>query len=105
MKFRSNNCVAIHLNDLEKAEQFYGGVLGFELKSKSRAQLCFNTGRFLLYINKAKRTQPPVPSFTVKNLREAKARLKKAGCKIVHDWGRALYFRDPFGIVYDLIEG
>jgi catechol 2,3-dioxygenase-like lactoylglutathione lyase family enzyme len=104
MKFRSNNCVAIHVKDLKKAERFYGDVLGFKLKSRARGYLCFNTGRFLLYINKSKKTQPPVPSFTVKSIREAKAHLKKAGCKIVHDWGGAIYFRDPFGIVYDAIE-
>ncbi len=36
MKFRSNNCIAIHLKSLAKAEKFYSDVLGFKLKNKSK---------------------------------------------------------------------
>jgi hypothetical protein len=30
--------------------------------------------------------------------------LKENGCRIVTDWGGAIYFRDPFGVVFDVIE-
>jgi len=103
MKFRSNRCVAIHLQDLKKAEVFYGGVLGFKLREKSRTQLCYDTGHFFLYINKSTKTQPPIPSFTVRDLRAAKAHLKKHGGKITKDWGGAFYFKDPFGLTYDVV--
>ena len=104
MKFRSNNCVAIHLKDLNGAAKFYGEVLGFKLRSKSRRQLEFETGHFLLYVNKARKVQPPVPSFSVKNLKDARQLLKENGCRIVAGWGGALYFKDPFGVVFDVIE-
>jgi catechol 2,3-dioxygenase-like lactoylglutathione lyase family enzyme len=103
MKFRSNQCVAIHVPNLAKAEQFYGGVLGFTLKSRTRTYLEFSTGTFSLFINKSKKTQSPIPSFTVLDARAARAYLKKAGCKITKNFGRAFYFQDPFGLTYDVI--
>jgi hypothetical protein len=104
MKFRSNNCIAIHVPSLAKAERFYGGVLGFKLKSKSKEYLEYDTGRFLLYINKSAKVRPPIPSFNVKSTPAAKTYLKIHGCKILGDRGDSLYFRDPFGLTYDLIE-
>jgi catechol 2,3-dioxygenase-like lactoylglutathione lyase family enzyme len=104
MKFQSNRCIAIHLPNLAKAERFYSDVLGFKLKSKSRAYLEYDTGHFLLYINKSAKARPPIPSFDVKSVPEAKAHLKAHGCKILIDRGGSLYFCDPFGITYDVIE-
>ena len=104
MKFRSNNCVAIHLRDLKKAEKFYSGILGFKLLSKSNDQLEYNTGHFLLYINRGKKHQPPIPSFSVASSADAKKLLKKSGCKMVDDRGGSFYFKDPFGVVYDVIQ-
>lgn len=104
MKFRSNNCVAVHLPSLKKAEAFYSGVLGFRLLHKTTAQLEYDTGRFLLYINKGAKTRPPIPSFTVTNAKAAKAHLAAHGCRIINDRGGSLYFKDPFGLVYDVIE-
>lgn len=105
MQFSSNSCVAIHLKNLEDAEKFYSDVMGFKLKKKSKDQLEYDTGHFLLYINKSSEIQSPIPSFTVKNMVEAKNRLKESGCKILVDRKNSLYFQDPFGMVYDLIEG
>lgn len=104
MRFRSNNCVAIHLKNLRKAEKFYAGALGFKLVKKTKDQLEFDTGNFRLYINKSKKHKAPVPSFDVQDLAKARKFLKKNGCKIVKDWDGALYFKDPFGITYDIIE-
>jgi len=95
MRFRSNNCVAIHLRSLAKAERFYGDVLGFKLRSKTKDQLEFN---------RSSKAQPPVPSFSVKSIAKAKRLLKAAGCRVVKDFGSAIYVRDPFGIVFDVIE-
>jgi catechol-2,3-dioxygenase len=104
MKFRSNNCVAIHLPSLARAERFYSDVLGFKLKSKSRAFLEYDTGHFLLYVNRSPKAQPPTPSFSVKSIAKARRLLKGARCEIVVDRGSSLYFRDPFGNVFDVIE-
>lgn len=104
MKFRSNKCVAIHLKSLAKAEKFYSEVMGFKLKKKSANQLEYHTGHFLLYINKSAKPLSPIPSFTVKDVKKAKQRLKESGCKILVDHEKSLYFKDPFGMVYDVIE-
>jgi len=104
MKFRSNNCVSVHLPDLRKAEAFYSGVLGFRLLAKSSAQLEYDTGRFLLHINKSPQVHSPIPSFTVINAAAAKVHLQQNGCEIVEDRGGSLHFKDPFGVIYDVIE-
>ena len=104
MRFRSNNCVAIHIRSLAKAERFFGDVLGFRLKKKTKGRLEFDSGLLRLYINRSKETQPPTLSFSVKNAAKAKRLLTAAGCKVVADWGGAFYFRDPFGVVHDVIE-
>jgi catechol 2,3-dioxygenase-like lactoylglutathione lyase family enzyme len=104
MKFRSNNCIAIHLPSLAKAERFYRDILGFRLKSKSSTQLEFDTGAFLLYVNRSAKPQAPTPSFGVKSVAKAKRLLKGAGCKIIVDRGSSLYFLDPFGNVFDVVE-
>jgi catechol 2,3-dioxygenase-like lactoylglutathione lyase family enzyme len=104
MRFRSNNCVAVHLKSLAQAEHFYGDVLGFRLKAKTKGSLEFDTGNFRLFVNRSKKVQAPIPSFSVKNIAKAKRLLKGAGCHIIVDRGGSLYFRDPFGIVFDVIE-
>lgn len=104
MKFRSNNCVRVHLPDLKRAEAFFTGVLGFRLTDKSATQLEYDTGRFLLCVNKSEQALPPIPSFTVISAKAAKEHLLASGCEIVEDRGTSLYFRDPFGMVYDVIE-
>jgi catechol 2,3-dioxygenase-like lactoylglutathione lyase family enzyme len=104
MKFRSNSCVAIHLTSLAKAERFYSDVLGFKLKSKTRTCLEYDTGHFMLYLNRSAKAQPPTPSFSVRSIAKAKRLLKGARCQIVVDRGSSLYFRDPFGNVFDVIE-
>jgi catechol 2,3-dioxygenase-like lactoylglutathione lyase family enzyme len=92
------------LRSLAKAERFYGDVLGFKLRSKTKDQLEFDTGVLHLYVNRSSKAQPPVPSFSVKSIAKAKRLLKAAGCRVVKDFGSAIYVRDPFGIVFDVIE-
>ena len=104
MRFRSNTCVAVHLRSLAKAEHFYGDVLGFKLKRRTKTSLEFGTGALRLFVNRSAKAQPPIPSFSVRDIGKAKRLLKGAGCKIVADRGGSLYFRDPFGFVFDVIE-
>ncbi len=104
MRFRSNNCVAVHVKSLAKAERFYGDVLGFRLRGKTKSSLEFDTGLLRLFVNRSRKAQPPIPSFSVKNIARAKRLLKGAGCRIIVDRGGSLYFRDPFGMVFDVVE-
>jgi catechol 2,3-dioxygenase-like lactoylglutathione lyase family enzyme len=102
--FRSNNCVAIHLEDITAAEKFYTNVMKFELLSRSEKYLEYDTGHFLLYVNQDLDTRPPIPSFTVNDIQAAKQSLLENGCTILREDQNSLYFRDPFGITYDIIQ-
>ena len=103
--FKSNNCVAIHLEDITAAESFYTNVMKFRLLTKSEEHLEYETGYFLLYVSRDLNTQPPIPSFTVNDIGAAKQALLENGCIILREDRNSLYFRDPFGITYDVIEG
>jgi catechol 2,3-dioxygenase-like lactoylglutathione lyase family enzyme len=103
--FRSNDSVAIHLKDITAAENFYTNVMKFSLLTKSDAQLEYDTGNFLLCVNRDLNTQPPIPSFTVKDIRVARRFLLENGCIILREDQGSLYFRDTFGITYDVVEG
>jgi catechol 2,3-dioxygenase-like lactoylglutathione lyase family enzyme len=102
--FRSNNCVAIHLVDITAAESFYTNVMKFRLISRSDVSLEYDTGHFLLYVNRDLNTQPPIPSFSVKDIQVARHFLIENGCTILREDRTSLYFRDPFGITYDVIQ-
>ena len=103
-QFRSNRCIAIHVTDLEKAAAFYGEVLGFRLLSRTVDQLEYDTGVLLLYVNRSPEPLSPIPSLSVPDIGAARQRLIAAGCVIVEDRGGSLYFRDPLGAVFDVIE-
>jgi catechol 2,3-dioxygenase-like lactoylglutathione lyase family enzyme len=105
--FRSNCEVAIHVPDLAVAEAFYGGVLGFRLAAKSADQLEFETGALRLYVNRdPEALRPYIPSLDVPDYAAARRHLEEAGCKTVSAGAHAgaVYFQDPFGFVFDIIE-
>ena len=104
--FRTDGNFAIHVTDLQKAESFYGNVLGFKLLSKSADQLAYDTGTICLYINKDKKIIPFIPALEVQDYEKAKAHLIENGCTIIKEFDghKALYFTDPFGFTIDIIE-
>lgn len=105
--FRSNCEIAIHVPDLGQAESFYAGVLGFPLVAKSADQLEFDTGALRLYVNRDPEVvRPYIPSLDVPDYAAARRYLEAAGCKVVSAGAHsaAVYFQDPFGLVFDIIE-
>jgi catechol 2,3-dioxygenase-like lactoylglutathione lyase family enzyme len=105
--FRSNCEVAIHVADLAQAEAFYAGVLGFRLVARSPEQLELDTGALRLYVNRdAESLRPYIPSLDVLDYATARRHLEAAGCKTVPAGTHAdlVYFQDPFGFVFDIIE-
>ena len=106
VSFRSNADFAIHVTDLEKARVFYADVLGLKLLEQSENKLVFDTGKFTLYVNSDEECRAFIPAFEVPDFEAAKTYLETHGRPIVREWPeyRALYFKDPFGIVIDIIE-
>jgi catechol 2,3-dioxygenase-like lactoylglutathione lyase family enzyme len=104
VSFRSNRDVALEVKDLAAAEEFYGGVMGFEHGERRGDTLVFETGHLKLYVKESGNPHPPVLSFRVPDLGEARRFLEENGCEVTAEWDRALYFRDPLGVVHDIIE-
>lgn len=104
--FRTDGNFAIHVTDMQKAENFYGNVLGFKLISKTESQLAYDTGTVCLYINKDKKIISFIPALEVQDYEKAKLHLIENGCTIIKesDEHSALYFTDPFGLTIDIIE-
>ena len=105
--FRSNREVAIHVPDLERAEAFYVGVLGCRVVSRSPDQLDLDTGQLRLYVNRdPSATLGYIPSFDVADYKAARAHLEAAGCETVpvEGYPGLVYFRDPFGFTFDIVE-
>jgi hypothetical protein len=63
----------------------------------------YDTGYFSLYVMEGE-SHPPVPSYTVTDLVAAKKRLVDNGCMVIVERENSLYFRDPMGVVWDIIE-
>lgn len=103
-QFTSNNCVAVCISDLNKAKEFYGGVMGFKLVEENESQLLFDTGHFKLYVDKQNESHPPVPSFTVGDFAKAKVLLENNGCTIIKGGKNWMWFKDPFGNVFDAVQ-
>lgn len=95
-------------DDLEKAEEFYGGILNLAVKFdfSDRGFLAFRVGdREPAIILKDKRKFPdarPATWFVVDDVQEEYARLKEKGVAFLSepyriDTGLAVEFEDPFG--------
>src|SRR5437764_1566820 len=98
--FPSTNSVAIHLPDITAAENFYTNIMKFRLLTRSEAHLEYDTGNFHLHVNRDLNTEPPFPSFTVKNLEAARRCLLDNGCVILREDESTLHFGDRSGIRY-----
>ena len=106
MDFKSNGDVAIHVTDVQRSRTFYRDKLGFRLVKDSDETIVFETGKFKLYVSKDERHLPFIPSLSVRNLEAAKKFLVGSGCEIVEEQplSKSLYFRDPLGQIFDIIE-
>ena len=103
MRFKGNNDIAVSVESISKATRFYEGVLGLKLLKEEPSLRVYDTGGFTLYVQQGE-PHPPVPSFTVWNLHKAKNHLVENDCTILVELERSLYFRDPNGVVWDIIE-
>jgi hypothetical protein len=100
----SADCVAIHLQDITAAENFYTNVMKFTLVNRSEVHLEYDTGQFRLCVDKELNTLPPLPSFTVPDISAIRTGLVANGCIILRESNNCLNFSDPFGITYAIVQ-
>jgi len=102
---KSNTKVAIHVPDLKVARAFYERVMGFRMVARTADCLELDSGVLRLYVNwDEKNVHSFVPSFNVPELASANKHLTEAGCETVELESGGVYFKDPFGLVFDIIQ-
>lgn len=104
MRFTGNRDIAVSVKDLEASRAFYEGTLGFKPEYVEEGLAVYNTGHFTLYVQKGE-PHPPVPSFTVPDIKEARRHLVDAGCTVIEERDTSIYFKDLDGITWDAIQG
>ena len=105
--FRANRDIAIEVENLADAEAFYGGTLGFSIRSRSADQLELDAGSFTLWVNRVASRDGRrsfIPSLDVPSAVKARAALEDAGCRVVRHGTHGFYVEDPFGFTIDIIE-
>lgn len=109
MRFLANNELALHVPDPAAAESFYATVLGCTVTHRTHDCISLSNGALRLYLlrDPAPTHDRVVPSFDVPDREAAIAALKNAGCTLIpigpHAPGES-YVRDPFGVLFDVIE-
>jgi catechol 2,3-dioxygenase-like lactoylglutathione lyase family enzyme len=97
--------ILIQTKDPLKAAKFYVEELGFEITDKNPKMIGLQ-GRYINLFIEPGPPLGPVLEVTVKSVKEAKARLKKKGCRVIKDepdFPRC-YVKDPNGLIYNLTE-
>ncbi len=97
--------ILIRAEDPLKAADFYVKELGFEITDRESNMVNLHGKNINFFIEKGP-PLGPVLEVTVKSVKDAKARLKKKGCKVVKDepdFPRC-YVKDPHGLIYNLTE-
>jgi catechol 2,3-dioxygenase-like lactoylglutathione lyase family enzyme len=105
--FRANREIAMHVPDLARAKEFYCSVLGFPLVSENAGMLEIDAGELRLFVLlNPVGVMTYVPSLDVPDYESARRHLEAAGCSTVSAGAHStdVYFRDPFGLVFDIIE-
>ena len=109
MHFTANNELALHVPDPAAAEAFYTRVLGCVVFDRTPDCISLTSGVLRLYLlrDPARSHDAVIPSFDVPDRAAALADLQAAGCTLVPIGPHApdgFYVRDPFGVVFDVVE-
>ena len=96
--------ILIQSPDPRAAADFYVRQLGFSITAE-KPMLELKGPHITLYIEEGPKLGP-VLGVTVKDMAEARARLVKAGCKVVKDEPQfpRVYIQDPNGLIYNLMR-
>ena len=97
--------ILIQAKDPMKAANFYVKALGFEITDKNPKMVGLHGENINLFIEPGP-ALGPVLEVTVKSVKEAKASLKKKGCRVIKDEPEfpRCYVKDPYGLIYNLTE-
>jgi len=97
--------ILIQAKDPMKAANFYVKELGFSIMDKKPNMVSLHGENINLFIERGP-ALGPVLEVTVKSVKEAKARLKKKGGRVVKDEPEfpRCYVKDPYGLIYNLTE-
>jgi predicted enzyme related to lactoylglutathione lyase len=87
----------------KRAAKFYVEQLGFSVTGETPEMVSLHGPHINLFIERGPKLGP-VLEVTVKDVKEAKRRLVKKGCRIVKDEPKfpRCYVKDPFGLIYNL---
>jgi catechol-2,3-dioxygenase len=99
------NHVALDVDDLEEALEFYGSVFDFELRGRVPGMAFLDMGDQFLALSEG-RSQPPDVErhfgLVVDDLELARKALERAGAELLPS--RGLDFRDPWGNHIQVVE-
>ena len=109
MEFRAKlvgfNHIALEVDDLEEALDFYGRIFEFELRGRSGGMAFIDAGDQFLALVEG-RTQPPDEhrhfGLVVDDKRAVRRALRQAGAEMLP--GKGLDFRDPWGNRWQVVE-
>lgn len=109
MIFTGNNELALHVPDVEEAERFYAGIMGFIVVERTAGWTELSSGvlRLFLVRDGTRTHEAVVPSFSVPNRQLAIEQLVAAGCHLVPVGPHSpdgYYVRAPNGVLFDVIE-
>jgi hypothetical protein len=95
--------ILIQAKDPKRAAAFSVEQLGFSVTGETPQMISLHGNHINLFIERGPKLGP-VLEVTVKNVKEAKRRLVKKGCKVVKDEPKfpRCYVKDPFGLIYNL---
>ncbi len=95
--------ILIQAKDPKRAAAFYVSQLGFEVTGEMPDMISLHGEHINLFIERGPKLGP-VLEVTVNDVKEAKRRLVKKGCKIVKDEPEfpRCYVKDQFGLIYNL---
>ena len=97
--------ILIQAKNPKKAADYYVKELGFEITDPNPKMIGLHGPNINVFIEPGP-TLGTVLEVTVKSVKEAKARLKKKGCRIIKDEPNVprTYIKDPNGLIYNLTE-
>ena len=100
---KSSRDVILRTGNWHEAVRFYETTLGFAVIHRSEGLVGFDTGAFVLYVEKGT-DHGAVFDFLTADIAATKRRLTAAGCTIIEEDSGVprCYLQDPFGLVFNL---